>query len=242
MRHYPGEVWFLPPELREGGDSKGRRHVLVTCCEDVNDVGIFAYASTRITEARFGAACLFVDSTSRVATTGFTRPSYVYASRLVPTHSEDLLRMTGRLIDEMPRLRRLLREALGFGSNRRESAANLRVNWRGKVVRLTEEAVESIGCVYAIVVTEPGYSSHRRYQMIVPVFASDEFASAPGDLEIVGGEWVAAITSGSGGLLIATRYVQSVFHPLEIEGWTGAVVDDDTMGRIENALIEMFEL
>src|SRR4051794_8278634 len=117
MRHHPGEVWFLPPEAEEGGDPKGRRHVLLTPCEDEEDIGVFAYASTQQTEARFGAACLLVhpDGAGH-ARSGFTRPTWVYLSRLVPARSESLLRMTGRLIDELPELRLLLHEAFGIGS------------------------------------------------------------------------------------------------------------------------------
>jgi hypothetical protein len=60
MKRYPGQVWFLPPELEEGGDAKRRRHVLLTTCDE-DEAGAFSFASTQTTEAKFGAAFLLVD-------------------------------------------------------------------------------------------------------------------------------------------------------------------------------------
>jgi hypothetical protein len=243
MRHSPGEVWLLPPEAEEGGDPKDRRHVLLTTCDDVEDIGIFAYASTQPTEARYGAACVLVDpGASRHVRTGFARPSYVYLSRLVPAGSENLLRMTGRLIDEMPHLRLLLREALGVGKGIASEVESDTGNWRGRVVRLGRSRRESIGYGYAIVVTEPRYSGRQRYQIIVPVEDLREFEPYPGDITVTRGDWFSAIASELPGVLIAVPDIQSVFHPREIDRWTGAVVDDTTMAEIESALIELFEL
>jgi hypothetical protein len=42
--------------------------------------------------------------------------------------------------------------------------------------------------------------------------------------------------------LAAISDVQSVFHPLEIERWTGVVVDGTTMERIDRALSDLFAL
>jgi hypothetical protein len=243
MSHYPGEVWFLPPEAEEGGDPKGRRHVLLTKCEDVGDIGIFAYASTQPLEARFGAACLLVDpDAARHAHTGFTRPSYVYLSRLVPARSEYLLRMTGRLIDEMPYLRKLIKQALGVGTGTAPRNDGDVSNWRGRVVRLSGSRRDSIGYEYAIVVTEPRYSGFQRYQIIVPVDDLSEFEPGPGDVAVTRGDWMRVIASELSGVLIAVPDVQSVFHPREIEDWTGAVVDDTTMLEVERALMDLFEL
>lgn len=58
---FPGEVWFLPPDAVERGDAKSRRHVLLTRCEEHEGMGVFAYGSTKDTEAAFGAAHLLLD-------------------------------------------------------------------------------------------------------------------------------------------------------------------------------------
>ena len=242
MRHEPGEVWFLPPAAEKGGDPKERRHVVLAPCDEVGDVGSFAYASTQGTEARFGAPHLFVDpGSSRSPRTGFSRPSYVYPSRMTLAYSEDLLRKTGQLVDEMPQLRGVLREAVGLGRLRAETAW-VPPNWRGRVVRLSTGASESIGYQHGIVVTEPAYSSRERYQLIVPVIEASHLEPERGDLVITEGDWLRSIGSGPSGVLIAIPDTQSIFHPLEIDGWTGTVVDATAMGQIEDALAGFFAL
>jgi hypothetical protein len=242
MPHHPGEVWFLPPEAEEGGDPKGRRHVLLTPCEDVGDIGIFSYASTRSTEARFGAACLLVSpDPGPYAKTGFSRPTWVYLSRLVPARSESLLRMTGRLTDEMPRLRLLLRQALGLGTGT-ASGSGADGGWRGRLVRLSNSRSESIGYEYAVVITEGRYSKRQRYQIVVPVDDLREFEPGPGDVTVTAGDWFRAITPEVTAVLVAIPDVQSVFHLHDIEEWTGAVVDEETMVKVEAALVELFAL
>ena len=211
--------------------------MLLTPCDDVGDIGVFAYASTQPTEARFGAACLLVrPDAGRHASTGFTRPTWVYPSRLVPARSESLLRMTGRLLDEMPQLRLLLHRALGVGTG------TAGAGWRGKVVRLSSSRTATIGYEYAIVVTEGRYSERQRYQIIVPVDDLREFEPGPGDVEVTTGTWFGAIASELPGVLVAVPDVQAVFHPRDIEAWTGAVVDDTTMAKVEAALRELFGL
>jgi hypothetical protein len=240
MRHHPGEVWFLPPESEEGGDPKGRRHVLLTPCDHSDDICVLAYASTQSTEARFGAGFLLVDpATSGSSRCGFTRPSYVYPSRLVPATSENLQRMTGRLVEEMTQLRLVLREALGIGTGAAPDEESS--SWRGRVVRLSRSRREAIGYGYAIVVTEPRYSSRQRYQTVVPIEDLREFEPGPGDVEVTRGDWFRSVSSETG-VLVAVPDVQSVFHSRDIDGWTGALVDDTTMERVDRALIELFDL
>jgi hypothetical protein len=242
MSHEPGEVWLLPPAAEEGGDPKVRRHVLLTSRADSGGVGTLAYASTSVTEARFGAAHLFVDpAVSRSPRLGFARPSYVYPSRLSLAYTADLLRITGRITDEMPLLWMALRQALGMaGAGTRAPLAA--PNWRGRVIRLTSGVSASIGCEHGIVVTEPAYSSRERYQIIVPVVDSGEFEPEPGDVEITEGDWLRAVAPSARGLVAAVPDAQSVFHPLEIDGWTGATGDDGTMRRIDEALVRLFGL
>src|SRR4051812_27536211 len=121
---YPGEVWFLPPEARVDGDFKWRRHVLMTTCEQQDDIGIFAYATTVAGEAGFGGASFLIDPSSNTYRhTGFSVPTYVMPCRLVPAASEDMQRLAGRIIDEMPAIRSKLRHALGLGMGTRGAGA-----------------------------------------------------------------------------------------------------------------------
>jgi hypothetical protein len=236
MAHHPGEVWFLPPEAEEGGDPKCRRHVLLTPCEDVGDIGVFSYASTRPTEVRFGASYLLVRPSPRGA---FTQMTWVYLSRLVPVRSESFLRVTGQLIDEMPQLRRLLRHALGIGTGTGSADGG---GWRGRFVRLSRSRSESIGYEHAIVVTEPRYSERQRYQIVVPVDDLRAFEPQLGDVTVTTGEWFRAIASDVPGVLVAIPDVQSVFHLHDIDDWAGTVVDGATMAKVEAALLELFDL
>jgi len=124
MKGYPGQVWFLPPELEEGGDAKRRRHVLLTTCDE-EEAGVFSYASTQATEARSGATHLFVDpASSPEQNTGFTKPTYVYASRLVPALLRPSSQWCGQIVHELPRLRSLLAHALGLGTGTDAGSGN----------------------------------------------------------------------------------------------------------------------
>ncbi|HEU0016149.1 MAG TPA: hypothetical protein VFQ45_20895, partial [Longimicrobium sp.] len=186
---YPGEVWFLPPDAREQGDPKPRRHVLLNACDegDAEAVGSFAFASTQSTEAGFGAAYLLVDPAAtrygRQGRTGFPRATYVYASRIVPAEMADLQRMAGRLIDEMADLREKLRVALGLGTGTavHGTAAG---SWRGRFVRFTGSLAAEVECDLALVLTEPAYSNHQRYQVVVPLRDASVWEPGPGDVDL----------------------------------------------------------
>jgi hypothetical protein len=243
MRRYPGEVWILPPEAEQGGDFKARRHVLLTPCEDARDIGILAYASTQPTEARFGAPYLWVDpAATGYPNTGFSKPTYVYPSRLTPSASEDFLRMTGRLVDEMPHLRRLLRTALGFGTGTANNPGAAAGSWRGRVVELSATRREAIGYERAVVLTDPAYSRRRRYQIIVPIEDPREFEAGTGDVEISAGAWFQRMDPDLPGAILAVADVQSVFHVHDITRWRGVVVDEPSMNLLETALTLLFSL
>jgi hypothetical protein len=241
MRRYPGEVWILPPEAAQGGDGKARRHVLLTPCDSSDDIGTLAYASTQFTEARFGAASVLIDPRESGVSSGFAKPTYVYASRLAPAASRDFLRMTGHLTAEMPMLRRALVHALGFGTGTARGGY-AEGSWRGHVVRLASSRREHIGYDHGVIVTDPAYSNHLRYQLIIPVEDLSEYEATAGDVEITDGEWVRNLMPNSRGVLLAVADVQAVFHPTDIESDMGIVVDDLTMLQIEAALARLFLL
>ena len=243
---YPGEVWFLPPEARAGGDPKGRRHVLLTACADADDVGIMAYASTQPTEAEHGAAYVRLDpgatAFGRRGLIGFSQPTYIYPSRLIPARAEDFQRMAGRIIDEMPELRLALGYALGLGAGSSTGTGVASGSWRGRVVSLTEDMEREIGFRHGIIVTEPTYSDAERYQLFVPIDSLAEFEPRDGDLVITSPGWPMGLNHLSDGVLIAVSEVQSAFHPTELESWTGATADEVSMRQIDSALAELFGL
>lgn len=242
MRH-PGEVWFLPPDAAEGGDGKGRRHVLLTACEERSDDCTLAYASTSEAEAVFGAAFIRLDPSrthrGRTGRMGFDRVTYVYPSRLVGAGADEMRRRVGRLTDERAELRASLRKALGIGAG---TAATAAVTCRGRVVRLAQSVRREIECSHALIVTEPFYSSQRRYQVVVPLLDTSEFESTDTDVVVEGKDWLSLVSGDSAPVAFAVDLIQTVFHPTEIEGETVAVVDGNTVAQVEQRLLQLFDL
>jgi len=245
---YPGEVWFLPPDAREEGDPKPRRHVLLNACDeaDPDGVGVFAFASTQFTEASFGAAYLLFDpaatSYGQRGNAGFTRATYIYPCRLVPAAITDFQRMMGRLIDEITEVRLRLRQALGFGMGTASSGL-ARGSWRGRIVQLAGLLAAEIDSQYALVVTEAGYSNHQRYQTVIPLLDGGEWSPGPGDIVIpAGAAWIERALPELESAFLAVPEVFSAFHPSEIVRDTGAVVDEPLIEEVEDTLRTFFGL
>lgn len=241
MQKKPGEVWFLPPEADEGGDDKPRRHVLLTSFEE-DEGGILAYASTQLTEAAFGATYLPIDpALAANHRAGFTKLTRIYPSRLVPAAAEDFLRKTGEIRAELPRLRLLLQVALGIGTGTALDGTPC-ASWRGMVVRLSLARRRSTGYEFGIVLTEHHYSARRRYQIIVPMENLAEFQSVDGDVVITDRLWCRTVSPAIAGAILVVGDIQSVFHPTDIESWTGATVEGSRLAELETAIMRMFAL
>lgn len=245
MQH-PGEVWFLPPDARHGGDPKTRRHVLLTTCGDASDLAILAYASTQGTEAAFGAANVLLDPFATAygsrGRTGFEHPTYIYPSRLVSAAPADLIQLKGRIIDEMAAIRAKLHEALGIGSGIANGQDRAAGSWRGRVVEFSDVFAREIGCSYGVVVTDPGYSNRQRYQTIVPLLDPEEFESEVNDLVVLDQPWVPQVNPAMHAAWLAVDMVQTVFHPAEISRWSGATIDGGTMAELDAYLLDLFGL
>lgn len=238
---YPGEVWYLPPEARSEGDPKGRRHVLLTACADTDDFGVFAYASTSAIEAAFGGASFLLDPYARAYHhTGFVRPTYITPCRLVTAPSEDMVRMTGRIIDEMADIRRVLHHALGVGTGTAASGSALG-SFRGLVAELSEPLAREMDCRFALIVTEPGYSLARRYQLIVPLLDGRDYEQETGDVLVGGVSWLNAV-QGMPEAIIPVKLIQSAFHPSDLARVLPVCVDQGTISEIDHALLQLFGL
>jgi len=239
---YPGEVWLLPPEARAEGDFKWRRHVLLTACSEQGDIGIFAYASTSAVEPAFGGASILVDPYANAYRhTGFSAPTYVMPCRLVPAASEDMQRMAGRIIDEMPAIRNELRRALGLGTGTRAAGA-ASGSLRGCVVELGDALAAESEFRLGVLVTEGGYSLARRYQLLIPLLDAAEYGTQSDDVVVVEKTWLDEIRPGLKEAILAVRLTQTAFHPLEIARVLPIVVDEATIGEIDRALLRVFSL
>ena len=239
VKHFPGEVFFLPPDELEGGDQKWRRHLLVTET-GVDDTCTVAYASTSALEAQYGAAyCLVDPAKTSYRETGFTDATYVYPSRLVSLPSADLREAVGRLLEHMADVKARLVQALGLDTGTaREGKA--RGSVRGQIAVLKPEAAGLLDTRHVIVVTEPAYSLKHRHQIVVPVYKADDFIPAPGDVEVAGVDWLGSI--GIERAVLATGFVQSFFQPEHIAGVTGGIVDSETIAELDDALTDRFGL
>jgi hypothetical protein len=245
MQH-PGEVWFLPPDAREGGDPKARRHVLLTPCTVATEIAIFAYASTQGTESAFGAANVLLDPFATTyggsGRTGFEHPTYIYPSRLVTVAPANLARFAGRIIDEMAAIRAKLHEALGIRTGTSAGQGPATGSWRGRVVRFSDEFADELGCNHGVVVTEPAYSNAQRYQTVVPLLDPEEFEPNENDLIVTDQPWVTKLDPRLQGAWLAVNMVQTVFHPIEISRWSGATLDEGTMAELDIYLLNLFGL
>lgn len=150
--------------------------------------------------------------------------------------------MTGRLDGELPQLRSVLRAALGVGTGTvLPDGSTGRPSWRGKVVRLGSVAQDAIGYTFAVVLTEHRYSTHCRYQLVVPVENRALTDPLEHDLVVTERDWLKVLKMEPAGAILAVAEVQSLFHRDEIEAWTGAVIDDRTLDELEAALGTLFE-
>jgi hypothetical protein len=200
---------------------------------------VLAYASTKDTEARFGAVSLSVDPAVSTGA-GFSKPTRIYPARLVLAAPGDFLRMTGRLVRELPRLYALLRVALGIGTGTGRLAPSNQLSWRGRVVRLGSRLRSEVGFTFAVVLTEHRYSANRRYQIVVPLESPGILDPVDTDLVVIGRNWLRVLDMEATGAILAVAEVQSVFHRDDIEGWTGALIDSVTLDALEKALQDLF--
>lgn len=150
--------------------------------------------------------------------------------------------MAGRLVDELAELRVLLRKALGISAGTSVTSTTARSSWRGRIVRFSEALSREMDCSHGLVITEPGYSSQQRYQLVVPVLDLREFDSTGMDVVVEEKEWLPLVFGGAQEVAFAVEMIQTVFHPTEIEAHATTVVDGDTVSRIEARLLEMFDL
>jgi hypothetical protein len=178
----PGTIYYVPTEEGSHDPSDARPHVVVSPPEQNHTLVTLALISTSNLQAtRFNASHVYVDKASPLfGATGLTESSYVYPSRLVVCHTEDLPEPAGKLIDEIPELFDIrLPRALGLGSPVSRPASRRRPALRGYIAMFTEAYADLVSCRYGVVITHPAYSKHRQVQTYVPIFDADEYDTVP---------------------------------------------------------------
>lgn len=242
----PGEVYALRPGVAEPTDPKQRPHLLLSRVTHGVAHGTVAYCSTEPTEAEFYISHeVFDPRATTYKGAGFSERTYIYVGRLRPVPAHKITQFQGRVIDEMPRIRSKLVEALGLGKGTARGSGIAAGSNRGRIAIFSEATADRYLTYYGIVVTHPGYSRQRRYLTVVPIFLNVP-RPRPGDLIVEDEDWLAALDAPRA--LVAAEEIFSPFWGTEparqeiVDLHPTAVVDDETMAAIEKRLVDYFEL
>lgn len=240
----PGQIYYLPPEIREGPRKGHRPHLVLSLCTPESDTATFAYGSTRSTDAVRGAAHVLVNPyATRYRGTGLSLPTYFYPSRLLSFGLEDLPEPSGRIIDELPEIRRQLRIALGLGQGVTAEPSYRGANRRGRIAEYVRQAAEELGTTHGLVITERNYSRACLQQTTIPILDAAEYDARAGDVVIhrTGSRWPAEFAHTEA-LILAVPMITSIYEPDSLARYSPDVISEQTMHDIDAALERHFGL
>jgi hypothetical protein len=235
----PGQVYFLPPEFREGPDKGDRPHLVLSLCDEESDVATFAYGSTKGTDAAHGAAHVLVDPfATPYRGTGLTQPTYFYPSRLLTFATEDLPEPSGRIIDELPLIQQKLKTALGVGEGVTTERNYRGANRRGRMAEYAPPIADVLGTSRCVVITEPGYSRTSLQQTTIPILDTAEYDVRPGDVVIHrdSSDGLAGVFGNAESLILAVPMITSVYERDSLASYSRHLISDGTMREVEVAL------
>lgn len=227
------------------GDSKHRPHVLLRDCHADALMASFAFASTQMTEARYGAQNVLINpAATTYSGSGFSQPTYVYPSRIVAVNPEDLGEPVGRVIDEMPAIRSALRRAIGLGTGTSMSDGAASGSHRGHFLVLSDELSAELEASLAVILTEPTYSNQERFQIVVPVLSEQEYEIGDLDVPIQAGtsQWLMQVDKKYEKSFFWTEAVFSLFHHREVRQYSKLAVDEGTLRELERSLEIYFQI
>lgn len=230
----------MPRDDLPGGDPKRRRHVLLSDPGHQNESAVFALGSTKYTEAERGARHYLVNpAATNYQGSGFSKPTYVYPSILVPVDFDGVEGPVGHVREAIGPLLRQLRLALGIGSGTCEQGT-AGGSYRGRMVEFSQPITDRLHTRYGLIVTEPRYSEARRYQTIVPLLDGLEMEAMQGDVMLEGADWMTGIGFSSG--LLAIADVMSLWHHDSIQEVTRIVVEPKIIRAVDDSLCGLFGL
>ena len=241
-----GDVHELPAEDRPDADIKLERPWLLLHTPRAETPNwAFAYGSTQPTEPALRAEPLTVAWT-RASTRRLERSAF-YPARLRTPVSDEAGRSVGQSGGAEKRIRSAFRDALGVGSGRGRRTASDEPE-RGRVVRLTDKVEQLLdGARFALLATPDEYARVRRYQQLIPIYDSDEVEPQDGEIES-DAEWVRGLPGTMSTAILAVPGLftgsehRRPFNPGQIAGLTTVTVDADTLRRIDEALVQIFDL
>lgn len=235
---HPGEIFVLPRDEYHGGDPKDRAHVALSIRSESSDLVTLAFCSTSEVEAAFEAPHIVLEPDSPTfKITGLEERTFVYPSRLV---TEEYLRLgepIGRVVDEMPQLRDVLRRAVGIGTGTATMKGAALGSLRGQIVLLGRTLADELGTRHAIVVADPRYSRASRFVNVIPLFDLEEFEAADVDVVLADPAWAPRI-GRSGGVLVCISAICSCFvkDSEMFDSQLGIVVTEPDIAAIDRAL------
>ena len=240
----PGQVYYLPPELREGPGKGDRPHLVLSLCAPGADTSTFAYGSTKATDALRGAAHVLVDPCEpRRSGTGLSRPTYFYPSRLLTFAIDDLPEPAGCIVDALPAMRRQLRRALGLGQGVTHEASFRGANRRGRIAEYGPNISRELGATHGLVVTESRYSRASLQQTTIPLLNAMVYDATPGDVLVQNTlDWQGRFALRLHPLLLAVPMITTVHERDSIVRYTRTIVSEATMRDVEAALVLHFGL
>jgi hypothetical protein len=240
----PGQVYYLPPELREGPGKGDRPHLVLSLCAPGAETSTFAYGSTKATDALRGAAHVLVDPyATRCGGTGLSRPTYFYPSRLLTFAVDDLPEPAGRIVDELPAMRKQLKRALGLGQGVTREANGRGANRRGRIAEYTRGISRDLGATHCLVVTEARYSRSALQQTTVPLLNAMEYDATPGDVLVQSTSgWQGRFAFQLHPVLLAVPLITTVHERDSLARYTRTIVSEATMRDVEAALMLHFGL
>jgi hypothetical protein len=240
----PGQVYYLPPELREGPGKGDRPHLVLSLCAPGAETSTFAYGSTKATDALRGAAHVLVDPcATRCGGTGLSRPTYFYPSRLLTFAIDDLPEPAGRVMGELPAIRKQLTCALGLGQGVTREANCRGANRRGRIAEYTREISQELGATHCLVVTEARYSRTALQQTTIPLLNAMEYDAAPGDVLVQSTSgWQGRFALQLHPVLLAVPLITTVHERDSLARYTRTIVSEATMRDVEAALMLHFGL
>ena len=240
----PGQVYYLPPELREGPGKGDRPHLVLSLCAPGAETSTFAYGSTKATDALRGAAHVLVDPfATRSRGTGLSRPTYFYPSRLLTFAIDDLPAPSGRIVDELPAIRRELKRALGIGQGVTREASFRGANRRGRIAEYAPAISEELGATHCLVVTEARYSRTALQQTTIPILNAMLYDATPGDVLVENTSgWQGRFSLRVHPILLAVPLITTVHERDSIARFTRTIVSEATMRDVEAALTLQFGL
>lgn len=240
----PGQVYYLPPEAREGLNKGDRPHVALSLRAPRVETSTLAYGSTKATDALRGAAHVLVEPRpGGPGGTGLSRSTYFYPSRLLTFAVGDLPEPAGRVIDELPRFREQVRRALGLGQGVTREANARGTNRRGRIAEYAPSVSRDLDATHCLVVTEAEYSRTGLQQITIPLLNAMEYHAAPGDVLVQNpSDWDGRFALRHRSLLIAVPLVTTVHERDSIARYTRTIVSEGTMLEVEASLALHFGL